>query len=225
MRLLPVLVIGVAILTCASDAAAQGTQPPTRLPTTRVTGDTANILSVQNDRASAVTLYVEAGAFDRRLGVVAAGKTSTLPLPAWAVKGQRNVQIFARADGEATDLVTQSFPLGGVNRLGMLIPPREGLANCDSLGISLSKEELAATTLTVANERKTLVTVYAEHGTYSVRLGDVPAGDQVNLRFPRSIVQGDNTIKVFARPAGGLDLATQALRLKGGDHLAMRITP
>jgi hypothetical protein len=227
MRLLPIVIIGVAVLTCAgaSTVQGQGTQPPTRLPTTRVTGDTTNMLTVQNDRASAVTVFIESGAFDRRIGVVPAGKVGQLTLPAWAVRGQRSVQVFARADGESGDLSTISLPLGGSNRLGLLIPPKEGLAICDSLGISLSKDELASTTLTVANERAKAVTVFAEQGTFSVRLGDVAPGAQVNLRFPVAIIRSDNSIRVFARPAGGLDLATQALRVQKGEHLAMRITP
>lgn len=225
MRLLPVAIIGVALLTCASAAHGQGTQPPTRLPTTRVTGDTTNLLTVQNDRATAVTIFVESGAFDRRIGVVPAGKVGFLTLPSWSVRGQRSVQVFAKADGEGTDLSTLSLALGGTNRFGMLIPPRDGLANCDSLAISLSKEELAGTTLTVSNERNRPATIYAEQGSYSVRLGEVAAGAQVNLRFPRAVVGSDNSLRVFARPAGGLDLATRSLRVTKGEHLALRIAP
>jgi hypothetical protein len=190
-----------------------------------VTGDTTNLLTVQNDRGSAVTVFVESGAFDRRIGVVPAGKVGTLTLPTWAVRGQRSVQVFARADGESGDLSTVSLPLGGNNRLGLLIPPKDGLADCDSLGISLSKTELASTTVTVANERNKAVTIFAEQGAFSVRLGDVAPGAQVNLKFPVAIIRSDNSIRLFARPAGGVDLATQALRVQKGAHLAMRITP
>ncbi len=222
MRQLTFLALGLA--TFASVASAQGTQPPTRLPAARVIGDTMNIVTVQNDRASAVTVYMENGAFDRRIGVVDAGKTATLPLPAWAVTGRRTLSLFARADGESGDLVTQSFELRGANRIGLLVPPSGGIADCDSLPVTLTSEELASTTLTVENQRTKPMTVYAEQGTYSIRLGEVKPGDKTTLRFPASIVRKDNTIRVFVRPAGSIDLSTQALALKRGEHIAMVIT-
>lgn len=222
MRHLTLLALGLVTLT--SVAAAQGTQPPTRLPAARVLGDTTNIVTVQNDRASAVTVYMENGAFDRRIGVVAAGKTVTLPLPAWAVNGRTTLKLFARADGEAGDLTTQSFDLKGVKRIGMLIPPSGGIADCDSIPVTLSPDELASTTLTIDNQRDKPMTVYAEQGNYSIRLGDVKAGEKATLRFPKSIIRKDNTIRVFARPAGSLDLSTRALALRSGDHIAMVIS-
>jgi hypothetical protein len=222
MRHLTTLFLGLATL--SSVAGAQSTtQPPRRLPTAKVTADTANFLAVQNDRASAVTVYARVGAFDRRLGTVAAGEVSTLPIPAWAVAGETNLKVFARADGEETDLVTQSFALRGAKRLGMLIPPRGGLAVNDSLLVKLSADELAATTLTVSNDRDRAVTVFAEQGTFSVRLGEVKAGTQTTLTFPKSLITRDNTIRVFLRPAGGLDLATQVIQLKNGEHLGIRM--
>lgn len=222
MRQLTFLALGLA--TFASVASAQGTQPPTRLPAARVIGDTMNIVTVQNDRASAVTVYMENGAFDRRIGVVDPGKTATLPLPVWAVTGRSTLKLFARADGESGDLTTQSFELRGANRIGLLVPPSGGIADCDSMPVTLTAEELASTTLTVENQRTKPMTVFAEQGNYSIRLGDVKAGDKVTLRFPKSIIRNDNTIRVFVRPAGSIDLSTRALALKTGDHIAMVIT-
>ena len=89
--------------------------------------------------------------------------------------------------------------------------------------MKLSADELAATTLTVSNDRDKPVTVFAEQGTFSVRLGEVKAGTQTTLTFPKSLITRDNTIRVFLRPAGGLDLATQVIQLKNGEHLGIRM--
>ncbi|MCA0374555.1 MAG: hypothetical protein LCH84_02730 [Gemmatimonadetes bacterium] len=210
-----------ATLTTASLASAQ-TQPPVRLPATRITADTTNVLAVQNDRAAAVTVYARVNGVDRRLGVVPAGAVSSLAIPAWAASGT-TLQVVARADGEDRDLVTQSLALRGARRVGLLVPPRGGLATNDSMLVKLNADELASTTLTVNNPRDKAVTVYAEQGTYSVRLGEVRAGEQTTLRVPKSLVSRENTIRVFVRPAGGLDLATQLINLKSGDHLGVRV--
>lgn len=220
MRHLTTLLLGLATL---SSVAAAQTQPPVRLPATKVTADTANLLAVQNDRGTSVTVYARVGAFDRRLGVVGAGLVSTLPIPSWALVGEKTLKVFARADGEDFDLITQSYALRGAKRFGLLVPPRGGLASNDSLLVKLNGEELAATTVTVNNDRNRPVTVFAEQGTYSVRLGEVKAGQQATLRLPKALVSRENTIRVFVRPAGGLDLATQLLQLKSGDHLGVRV--
>lgn len=222
MRHLTTVLLGLATLSTAASAQSPS-QPPRRLPTARVTADTANVLAVQNDRGTAVTIYARVGAFDRRLGIVEPGAVRTLPIPGWAVAGETTLRVFARADGEDFDLVTQSLPLRGARRLGLLVPPRGGLAARDSLLVTLTGEELAATTLTVNNDRDTPVTVFAEQGTFSVRLGEVKAGTQTTLRVPTSIVTRDHTIRVFVRPAGGLDLATQVIPLRSGEHLGLRV--
>jgi hypothetical protein len=224
MRHLTTLLLGLATLSSVA-AAQSGTQPPPprQLPTSRVRGDTSNILSVQNDRATAVTVYVKSNGIDRRLGVVAPGKTSTIPLPAWSTSGETQLKVFARADGEAFDLVTQTLPLRGAARLGLLVPPQGGLAQQDSIVVKLSGEELSKTTLTITNERNTPLTVFADQGTFSVRLGEVRAKEQATLRIPTSLVPREGSIKVFVRPAGGSDLTTQTISVQNGEHLGMRI--
>jgi hypothetical protein len=222
MRHISTMILGLAVLSSA--AAAQSTmQPPRQLPTTKITADTSNYLAVQNDRASTVTVYARVGAFDRRLGTVAAGQMSTIPIPTWAVSGETSLKVFARADGEDFDLVTQTFPLRGAKRLGLLIPPRGGLASSDSLLVKMNADKLAATTITLNNGRNKPVTVFAEQGIYSVRLGEVRAGEQATLRVPKSLIARDNTIRVFVRPAGGTDQVTQLLQLKQGEHVGIRM--
>lgn len=221
MRTLTMTLLGLASISTV--AAAQDPQPPRRLPTATVPGDAANVLTVQNDRATAVTVYSKAGRFDRRLGVVAAGQVARIALPVWATTGANTLQVFARADGEDNDLVAQSFPLRGANRFGLLVPPRGGVTPSNDIVVTMNADQLASTTVTVNNDRDRAVTVFAEQGLYSVRLGEVKAGTQATLKVPASLLSRENTMRVFVRPTGGPDLATQTLTFKKGEHIGVRV--
>jgi hypothetical protein len=220
MRYLTILAIGLATL--STNGSAQQTQPPTRLPVTRVIGDTMRLVTVQNDRSTPVTVYLESGGFDRRLGVVAAGDVATLPLPAWAVNGRRTVRLLARPEGSGVSVATPLFAVSGAVRVGLLVPP-SGIASIDSVPVPLTAEERASTTITIDNPRNKPMTVFAEQGLRSVRLGEVPANTQTTLSFPKELITRGDAIRVFVRPAGGLDVATRALTLKTGDHIAVEI--
>ncbi len=223
MRSLTILAIGLATL--STEGAAQQTQPqpPTRLPVTRVIGDTMKLVTVQNDRSTPVAVFLQAGGIDRRLGVVAAGDVATLPLPAWAVNGRSTVRLLARAEGAGFGVATPSFPVSGSVRIGLLVPPSAGVASIDSVPVPLTAEERASTTITIDNPRNKPMTVFAEQGVRSVRLGEVPANTQVTLSFPKDLIRRGDAIRVFVRPAGGNDVATRAMNLKTGDHIAVEI--
>ena len=222
MRYLTILAIGLATL--STEAAAQTTpQPPTRLPVTRVIGDTMSFVTVQNDREVSVAVYMESGTLERRLGVVPARAVATLAVPSWAVRGRSNVRLLARPEGEGFNLATTSFALTGAVRLGLLVPPRAGIASIDSVPVPLTAEERASTTITIDNPGNRSMTVFAEQGVRLVKLGEVAANTQATLRFPRDLVRRGSDIRVFVRPAGGTDVATRPLNLKQGDHLAMEI--
>ena len=65
------------LATLVSTAPAQVAQRPA----SSVTTDTlTNTVTVQNDRNGPVTIYMDYGPFDRRLGTVPAWQTETLPL-------------------------------------------------------------------------------------------------------------------------------------------------
>jgi hypothetical protein len=220
MRYLTMLAIGLATL--STNGSAQQAQPPTRLPVTRVIGDTMKLVTVQNDRSTPVTVYLESAGFDRRLGVVAAGEVATLPLPAWAVNGRRTVRLLARPEGSGVSVATPFFAVSGVVRVGLLVPP-SGIASIDSVPVPLTAEERASTTITIDNPRNKPMTVFAEQGLRSVRLGEVPANTQATLSFPKDLIARGDAIRVFVRPVGGMDVATRALNLKTGDHIAVEI--
>ena len=215
--------LALGLGTLASVSAAQ---VPQRLPPT-VTTDTANTVTVQNQRKVPVTVYMEFGKFDRRLGVVPPFDVATLPLllPSWATRGQMRIQLFAHAEGDADDLETQQFSLRAPARLALVIPPRGRMpaASPDTMMVVIPPEDLAEATLTVDNPRDKDVIVYAEHGNVGVRLGRVPANSRETLRFPTSVVLPGESVRIFVHPQGGRDLSSQLLQIRRGEHLALRV--
>lgn len=214
----------LASTTLAATAAAQTTaQPPARLPATRIVADSAKAVTVQNDRHSAVTLFLDAGRVDREIGTVPAGATATLELPTWATQGRRELKVVARAEGESRVIATYAVPVVDGRQLGLLVPPSEGLPRGDSLMIALPVGTGSAATVTVDNIRDRAVSVYAEQGLIFVKLGDVAARQLVTLPVPASITRNKQPVRVFARPTGAAQVSTKALPLKDGDHIAVII--
>jgi hypothetical protein len=216
--------LGLAV-TVATDAAAQQTtsQPPTRLPATRVVADTMNVVTVQNDRGVPVTIFLERGNVEGRLGVVPAGSVSTLPLPAWATGGRGTARLLARPEGEGFSVATPRFEIAGAARIGLLVPPAVRTASIDSVPVLLTAEEKAGTTVTVENPRGRPMTVYAEQGMRLVKLGEVPGKTQATLRLPADLVGRGTDIRIFVRAAGGAEVATRPLTLKPGDHISLDV--
>lgn len=212
----------VALSTCAFVAQAQAPKLQPLPPS--VTIDTMNAVTVQNDRKVPVTVYLERGQFDQRLGEVPAQRTAVLPIPGWAVREHLAVKIAAHPEGADEDLETQTISLMAPARLGMVIPATGDMPTpSDTMSEVIPPEELADATLTVDNPRDEAVTVYAEHGLFDVRLGRVPPHGRVTLPFPKSVVLPTNTLEIFVHPDGGFDLASEKLTVKPGAHLGLRV--
>ncbi len=217
-----IAILALGLTTLGSVASAQTAQ---QLPPAVTTATPDNSLTVQNDRKVPVTVYMEYGQFDRRLGVVPAMQTATLALPAWAVRERASIELFAHPEGEVEDLETQEFSLRPPARIGMVIPSRGHMTSTppDTMMEVIPPEELADATLTVDNPRSKPVTVFADMDPFDVRLGTVPAHSRVTLRFPKSVIYPDNSIRVFVHPEGGLDLSTETLQVRKGEHLGLRV--
>lgn len=216
------LMAAAALVGSAAIANAQNTQqPPTRLPAAKITGDAMKAITVQNDRHTAVTLFVETGRTDRAIGTVEAGAVSTLEMPAWALRGQRNLKLVARAEGEGNDVAAYTLQVNDNRFLGLLVPPSAGLPSSDSILVTMPAGLGSATTVTIDNVRDQAVSVFAEQGLMFMKLGDVAANQQGTLALPASMLKNKNEIRVFARPDGAAQRSTQALRLKEGDHIAV----
>jgi hypothetical protein len=214
------LLFGLAAL--AHAAAAQDGQ---RLTASLATDTPNNSVTVQNDRKVPLTVYMEYGDFDRRLGIVPALRTTSLSLPAWAVRGRDRIQLFVHPEGAVNDLATREFSLKPPARIGMLIPASGTMAPApaDAMMEVIPPEEIADATVTVDNSRGKAVTVFAEQGEFDVRLGEVPAHGRVTLRFPKSVVHPNGTLQLFVHPEGGIDLSSETLHVRSGEHLGLRV--
>jgi hypothetical protein len=212
-------VIASAIFVFSATVASAQQQPATRLPAATAT-ETVKTVTVQNDRASAVTLFVDVGRVDRAIGTIAAGEIGTIALPEWATKGKRAVQVVARAQGESGEAATYTLPMNESRPLGVLVPPRGGVPTVDSVLVTLPAGAANKATVTVNNTRSTPVTVYAEQGLLFVPLGEVSARSEATLVMPETLLKRSGEIRVFTR-AGASDVATRALKLKAGDHVSV----
>jgi hypothetical protein len=67
-------------------------------------------ITVQNQRAQDVTLYIERGRFEVRLGTVAAHQEQTIEVPAWLTRSDKSVEVFVHPRG-GLDLASQPFEL------------------------------------------------------------------------------------------------------------------
>ena len=224
MRMLA-MVVGLGLLGWSTVASAQ---IPQKLPPSVTTDTTSNSVTVQNNRKVPVTVYLESGIFDRRLGTVPALEMKTLPLPAWAVKGATTVRLFAHPADEMEDLATEKFQLQPPGRIGMVIRTRESMmapGPRDTMMEVIPPEELVNATITVDNPRNVPVTVFAEAGIFDVRLGQVPAKQRVTLRFPKSVLSPYRSVQIFIQPKNGIDLVSETLAVRQGDHLGLRVPP
>lgn len=213
--------MAAAVLGLATSAGAQGTQPPTRLPATKVTAAEGRTITIQNDRREVVRFFVESGKVERLVGTVPAGSTEQLQLPDWATKGKRTLSLIAYPEGTTRQIASYEVPVADSRMLGLLVPPAEGLPLGDSVLIALPKGIGSAATVTVENARALPVTVYAEQGLRFVRLGEVAANQQGTLALPKALLTGKDGVRIFARPADAPQRSTQALKLREGDHVSV----
>lgn len=220
MRYSPFLV--AAFISVASVAGAQETtQPPTRLPASKVTVEVSKVVTVQNDRTEGVRVYLEAGRAETLLGTVAPNSTGDLQLPSWAIKGKRTISVLAVAESSAQVFARYDIPLVKGQMIGLLVAPANGLPAGDSLLIALPKGIGSAATVTIDNARPQPVTIFAEQGRRFVRLGEVAAHEQSTLPLPTAMLKAKDGVRIFARPLGGAERSTQTLKLKEGDRIAV----
>ncbi|MDB4884230.1 MAG: hypothetical protein JWL95_2996 [Gemmatimonadetes bacterium] len=207
--------------------AALATIAPThsRRPLFAAAADSStNVVTVQNDRSVPVTVYLEFGRFDRRLGVVPPMQTATLPLPPFVLDGPSSIQLFAHPEGEG-DLASQEFTVQPNVRLSMLVPARGDMSHASRVGMraDIPPEELSDATVTVDNPRATPVTIFAEQGDFDARLGEVQPHGRATLQFPKSVILPSESIKLFVHPEKGFDLGTQTLAVRSAEHLGLRV--
>ncbi len=206
------LVLSFALVGAAAPARAQESK-------------NATTVTVQNNYHEPVTVFVEYGPFDRRIGEVKALSEATLPLPPSILRQNGEIQVFVHL-ARGGDQASQWFHAAPGEQIAMIVPTATPASN--EIVAPLPPEDLSKTTLTVINDRPRSVVIFAQEGDgpFEVRLGKVAAEDTATLRFPRSVVRNDQTVQIDVQAAGGLDLESQEpLQLKPGEHLALRLTP
>jgi hypothetical protein len=178
-------------------------------------------VAVDNTRAVPVTIYLERGAFDSRLGTIAAHTKGTLTLPR-SITASETIRIVVHPAG-GIDLSTPDLtmkrgetlevyvPLGNE---GFLPPPPEEVIPNPGPG---------TTTLTVENESDRKVTVYIERGDFDTRIGMVDAHGKATFSLPPEVVRDDRSLEIFVHPDLGQDLASQTLEVHRGAHLLVKV--
>ena len=178
-------------------------------------------LVVQNDRGTPVTVYVEQGNLDLRVGTVAAGAITTLRVP-WAVApDQRDVRIFAQPE-HGFDVATRRLSLLPDDHIGVLVPPAgEDITAPPAQAAMLDPDPASpATSVTVRNGRGERVEILAQFGQFDTRLGSVAPHATATLRIPGRFVNWRGVVLV-ADFRDGLDLHTAPLRIAKHHHLGM----
>lgn len=95
------------ILVPTNDAGYERVQPPEMIPNP---GDGTTTVTVQNDRDRQVTLFLEEGDFDVRIGTIQAHQERTMSLPKFEALDQGTVELFVHPEG-GWDLASQTFEL------------------------------------------------------------------------------------------------------------------
>jgi hypothetical protein len=204
------------MLTGVSFAAAAGSPAPGAAVGLR-TGDTTTV-TVQNDRPVPVTVYVEEGDFDHRLGSVGPDTTVTLRLTAPLVSQPTDLQIVVHPRGEF-DLAADLSVRPG-SHLGVVVPSGTGLVAVAPAPMVDPRPDDPNTRVTVRNDRRQEVVVFLEHGVFDTRLGSVPAQRTATLRIPRWLTNGDD-VELLLQPHNGFALASATRRIRAGDHLGV----
>lgn len=205
-------------LTWGAFRTTAGAQTATRHHTT----DTTPAVEIQNNQKVPVTVDLEYGAFDHRVGMVPPMQTESLPLPGW-VPSVGAVQLFIHPAG-GWDLETQSLMIRPGETLALVVPATGPVPDpTETMTEQLTPAELLQTTLTVDNPRSQAVIVFAGQGMFDVRLGQVPAHARETLKIPAAALNSGPSIRILVHPEGGWDLASETMVIRRGAHLGLRV--
>jgi hypothetical protein len=103
-----------------NDAGYVPPPPPEEIPNP---GPGTTTVTVDNERNQPVTVFLEQGAFDNRIGTVAANQQKTLVIPAFLTRDAPDIEIFVHPEG-GLDLASQTFDLRADAHLLVKVPPR-----------------------------------------------------------------------------------------------------
>ncbi len=190
------------------------------------TSTTARTVLVQNNRKVPVTVILEYGPFDHRLGTVPATRTAALALPRWVAPGGESYRLFVRSEG-SDEMKTPAFSIAPHRQLSLLVPRVKVFAPAprDTMIQRVPAAEYRDATITVDNLRNSPVSVVASRDAFDTRLGVVNAQSRRTLVIPRELTRPDQSVKIFVEENGAFDLASNLLQVKGAEHLGIRVPP
>lgn len=110
----------VDVLVPTNDVGYVPPPPPETIPNP---GPGTTTVTVQNPRNAPVTVFVEQGPFDTRIGTVPANQEKTLMIPAYLTRDNPGVEIFVHPEG-GVDLASQYFDLTPGAHLLIKVPVR-----------------------------------------------------------------------------------------------------
>jgi hypothetical protein len=198
------LAASLAALPVAAQQKAGTEDAPAAQPTA------GNTVTVLNNLTTPVTIFLDYGDYDRRVGTIPAGGTATLPLPEFALKELPTLQLYAKVE-QGFALETHGFRVEPNMKVGWVVTkdlPTKAAG--DTIKVKPPAPALAKASLAVSNERDAMVTLYAE----DVKLGFVPAHGKASIGIPEGVIAAGK-VKVTAHPEGGADLAPQELDVAG----------
>lgn len=212
-----------ALIFALAATASQGMQPKTMARP--LGGDTVPAIEVQNNRTVPVTVILERGDFDVRVGTVGPLQTVALPVAPWLLR-DGSVQFFVDPKGER-DLASSPIDVPHGKRIALFVP-RSGTGfivrpQADRMSAELPPADDGATTLTVENERSSPVVVYADEDPFDTRLGTIPALTTTTLKVPSWMVLTDGDLSIVVHPTRGRDLGSQDLVIRPHEHLGLRV--
>ncbi len=182
---------------------------------------TSPTLTVENNRPEPVTMYLEGGQYDTRLGVVPAHETETLGLPSSLEDGQE-IQIFAHPEG-GIDMASQDLIVDRKAEMMVLVPNN----NVGYMGKTPEPEipnpGKNTTTVTVENDRAVPVTIFVERGEFDTRIGTVAPNAETTLMVPDWIAKESDEAVLYAHPEGQDDLGTWRFEMSPGVHLFLKV--
>ena len=100
------------------------------------------------------------------------------------------------------------------------------LALCPALAFaSPPKASSTGATVTVQNDQKDPVTIYAERGDEDIRLGTVPAMGFMTFDVPAWLSLDREDVQFFVHPKNGFDQGSSTVELDPGEHLGLLVPP
>jgi len=100
------------------------------------------------------------------------------------------------------------------------------LALCPALAFAAPPQNSSTkATVTVQNNQKDSITVYAERGDEDITLGRVPALGVATFTVPDWLSLDRQDVQFFIQPKDGLEQGTGTVELAPGAHIGLLVRP